>query len=117
MTWILEQEIIVRLGFLFGVVAIMAAWEILAPRRILTIGKAYRWTNNWGIVITNTVLTRLIFPAGAVGLAFFVESQGWGLLQVLDLPFWLTVLIALVVLDFAIWAQHVMFHAVPALWR
>ncbi len=82
-----------------------------------TIGKAYRWTNNWGLVITNTVLTRLIFPAGAVGLALFVEAQGWGLLQVLDLPFWLTVLIALVILDFAIWAQHVMFHAVPALWR
>jgi len=115
--WFLEQELIVRLGFLFGMVGIMATWEFLAPRRALTIGKVYRWTNNWGVVITNTVLTRLIFPAGAVGLAFFVESQGWGLLQVLDLPFWLTVLIALVVLDFAIWAQHVMFHAVPALWR
>jgi len=115
--WFLEQEPIVRLSFLFGMVAIMATWEFLAPRRALTIGKVYRWTNNWGVVITNTVLTRLIFPAGAVGLAFFVESQGWGLLQVLDLPFWLTVLIALVVLDFAIWAQHVMFHAVPALWR
>jgi sterol desaturase/sphingolipid hydroxylase (fatty acid hydroxylase superfamily) len=117
MEWFLQQEPVVRLGFLFGVLGIMAAWEMLAPRRALTIGKAYRWANNWGIVITNTVLTRLVFPAGAVGLAFFVESQGWGLLQVLDLPFWLSVLIALVILDFAIWAQHVMFHAVPALWR
>jgi sterol desaturase/sphingolipid hydroxylase (fatty acid hydroxylase superfamily) len=117
MEWFLAQEWVVRLGFLFGVVGIMASWEMLAPRRALTIGKVYRWANNWGIVVTNTILTRLIFPAGAVGLAFFVESQGWGLLQVLDLPFWLSVLIALVILDFAIWAQHVMFHAVPALWR
>ena len=117
MEWFMEQEPVVRLGFLFGVIAIMATWEVLAPRRALTVGKAYRWINNWGVVITGTLLARVIFPAGAVGLALFVESQGWGLLQVLDLPFWLTLLIALVILDFAIWAQHVMFHAVPTLWR
>ena len=117
MQWLLEQEPAVRLGFLLGVIAIMATWEALAPRRALTIGKAYRWINNWGVVITGALLTRVIFPAGAVGLSLFVESQGWGLVQVLDLPFWLTVLLALVILDFAIWAQHVMFHAVPVLWR
>lgn len=115
--WLMAQEPIIRVGFLIGMVAIMALWEVVAPRRALTVSKAYRWVNNWGIVITGTLLTRVIFPAGAVGLGFFVESQGWGLLQVLDMPFWLSVLIAVVVLDFAIWAQHVMFHAVPALWR
>lgn len=115
--WFMEQEPIIRIGFLLSMVAIMALWEAFAPRRALTVGKAYRWVNNWGIVITSTLLTRVIFPAGAVGLAFFVESQGWGLLQVPDMPFWLAVLIAIVVLDFAVWTQHVMFHAIPALWR
>ena len=33
------------------------------------------------------------------------------------LPFWLEVAIAVVVLDLVIYLQHVMFHAVPALWR
>lgn len=115
--WMLEQEPLVRVGLMLGVVAIMALWELWAPRRALTVGKAYRWVNNWGIVLTGTLLTRVVVPAGAVGLALFVESQGWGLLQTLDLPFWLSVLVALVVLDFTVWAQHVMFHAVPALWR
>ncbi|WP_019624052.1 sterol desaturase family protein [Thioalkalivibrio thiocyanoxidans] len=115
--WFLAQEPIIRIGILLSVLAIMATWEILGPRRPLSVGKAYRWSNNWGVVITGTLLTRLLFPAGLVGLGLFVETQGWGLLQVLDLPFWLVVLIAVVVLDFAIWAQHVMFHAIPSLWR
>ena len=113
----MELEPVIRLGFLFTMLAVMATWEVLAPRRRLSVGKAYRWINNWAIVIAGTVLTRVVFPAGAVGLGFFVESQGWGLLQVVDIPLWLTVVIAVVVLDFAVWAQHVMFHAVPALWR
>ncbi len=113
----LDLEAAIRLGVLLSVLALMGIWEVLAPRRALTIGKAYRWLNNWSIVIAGTLVTRLVFPAGLVGLAFFVEAQGWGLLQVLELPGWLAVLIAIVVLDFAVWAQHVMFHAVPALWR
>jgi sterol desaturase/sphingolipid hydroxylase (fatty acid hydroxylase superfamily) len=95
----------------------MALWEILAPRRPLTVRKAYRWANNWGIVAIDTGILRLLFPAGLVGLGLLVESRGWGLLQVLDLPIWLAVVVAVVILDFAVWAQHVLFHAVPVLWR
>ena len=114
---ILAMEPFIRFGALLSVLAIMAAWEVLAPRRALTVGKTWRWLNNGGIIITGTVLTRLVFPAGLVGLGLFVEAQGWGLLQLLDLPLWMVVLIAVVVLDFTVWAQHVLFHAVPALWR
>jgi len=115
--WSLSQEPILRLGILFGVLGIMSIWEMLAPRRALSLSKTYRWVNNWGIVMLNTAIARVLFPAGLIGLAFLVESEGWGLLQLLDLPFWVGVVIALVILDFTIWAQHVFFHAVPVFWR
>lgn len=114
---LLEWEPMVRMAALLGMLALMASWEALAPRRALTVGKAWRWLNNGGIIITGTVLIRLVFPAGLVGLGLFVETQGWGLLQVVELPGWAVLLVAVVVLDFTVWAQHVLFHAVPALWR
>jgi len=115
--WTFAHEPVLRVGFLLGMVGIMSIWEMLAPRRPLSVRKTYRWANNWGIVLTNTVLLRLLFPAGLVGLGLLVESRGWGLLQMLDLPVWLAVLIAVVILDFTVWAQHVLFHVVPWLWR
>lgn len=114
---ILETEPFIRSGVLLAVLAIMASWEILAPRRARTISKAWRWFNNGGIIVVGNLLVRLVFPAGLVGLGLFVETQGWGLLQVVDLPAWTALLVAVVVLDFTVWAQHVLFHAVPALWR
>ncbi|MDT8427863.1 MAG: sterol desaturase family protein [Pseudomonadales bacterium] len=114
---ILTLEPLIRFGVLLGMLTLMAIWEMLAPRRALTLSKAWRWLNNGSMIITGTLLTRLVFPAGLVGLALFVESRGWGLLQVLEMPAWVAVLIAVVVLDFTIWVQHVLFHAVPALWR
>lgn len=117
MEWLLLQEPWVRLGGFAGVFTTLALWEILAPRRPLSVGKAYRWANNLGILVLDTLLVRLLFPAAAVGIALFAESREWGLAYLLELPLWLTVTLSVVVLDFAIWAQHVMFHAVPALWR
>jgi sterol desaturase/sphingolipid hydroxylase (fatty acid hydroxylase superfamily) len=114
---LLKLEPIVRLAALLGVLAPMAAWEVLQPRRQLQVAKAYRWANNWGIVIVDTLLTRLLFPAGLVGIGLFVESQSWGLLQLLALPTWMLVILSIVFLDFLVWLQHVIFHAVPALWR
>jgi sterol desaturase/sphingolipid hydroxylase (fatty acid hydroxylase superfamily) len=95
----------------------MAVWELAAPRRALTLPKAVRWSNNIGLVVFNTALLRLLFPAAAVGMAAFAAQQGWGLLNYLELPFWLAVLVAVIALDFVIWLQHVMVHAIPVLWR
>jgi sterol desaturase/sphingolipid hydroxylase (fatty acid hydroxylase superfamily) len=111
------HEASIRLGFFFGVLGVMAAWELLAPRRALTVSKALRWTNNLGIVVLNTLVLRAAFPVAAVGMAALAAERGWGLLNVLQPPFALSVLIAVVALDLAIYLQHVLFHAVPALWR
>ena len=115
--FILANEAVIRLGFFLGIFALMATWEILAPRRILTISKSIRWLNNIGLVAFNTFLLRLLFPAAAVGFAAVASEQGWGLFNLIELPFWLVVLLSVVIMDFVIWLQHVMVHAVPLLWR
>ncbi len=115
--FIIEHETAIRLGFFFGVLALMAFWEILAPRRVLKVSKGMRWTNNLALVFLNTLLLRLIFPAAATGLALFVNSQGWGLLNNFQMSFIWVVLLSLVVLDLVIYLQHVMVHAIPLFWR
>ena len=115
--FVMANEKVIRMGAFFGILGVMALWEILAPRRALTFSKAVRWINNLGIVFFNTFLVWLIFPIVAVGMAIFAGNQGWGIFNYFDLPFWLTVVISIVFLDFIIYLQHVMVHAVPALWR
>lgn len=114
---LLGQEPLVRLAFFFAVLGVMTVWEMTAPRRQLVIPRRVRWPNNLGIVVVDTVLLRVMFPILAVGLAILAEQRGWGLLNVLDLPTWIAVLMSLLVLDLTIYLQHVMFHAVPVLWR
>lgn len=115
--FVMQHEVGIRLGFFFGVFAVMAAWEWLAPRRALTVSKAVRWTNNLGLVFFNSFILRLLFPAAAVGMAVFAAEQGWGALNYVDIPFALAVVTSVIVMDFIIYLQHVMVHAVPALWR
>ena len=110
-----EKEI--RMSFFFGTLVVMATWEIFAPRRALTVSKAVRWVNNLGLVFFNSFLIRVLFPAAAVGVAAFASENGWGIFNYYQVPFWLAVVISVVIMDFIIYLQHVMVHAVPALWR
>jgi sterol desaturase/sphingolipid hydroxylase (fatty acid hydroxylase superfamily) len=112
-----EHEATLRLAIFLAVFLIMAAWEFIAPRRQLGTSKSRRWFANLGILVVNTVLVRAIFPAAAVGIALFAEARGVGLLHEFELGLGLKVLLALIALDLAIYLQHVMFHAVPLLWR
>ena len=114
---VVELEPQFRLGAFLGVFALVALWEIAAPRRRLRVSKAVRWTSNIGIVVVDTALVRLLFPAAAAGIAMEVGSLGWGLFNALAWPFWVEVLLAVVLLDLVIYWQHVVFHAVPGLWR
>jgi len=115
--YMISHEVAIRLGFFFGVFTVMALWEIATPRRPLTISKTMRWTNNLALVFFNSILLRLLFPAAAVGMATLSASQGWGLFNHFQLPFGVAVLVSVIVLDFAIYVQHIMFHAIPNLWR
>ena len=115
--FVLTNEPAIRLGFFIGVFAVIGLWELAAPRRALTVSKALRWSSNLGLVVLNTVVIRLLFPLAAVGVAAFASENGWGLLNHYQVPFVLAVPLAVITMDFVIWLQHVMVHAVPALWR
>ena len=115
--FILDHELIIRASAFLGIFALMALWEVAAPRRQRLIPRLQRWSANLGIVVLYTLLLRLIFPAAAVGMAAFAASQGWGLFNYLEWPFWLELIGAIVLLDLVIYLQHVMVHAVPVLWR
>lgn len=110
-------ESYIRLGIFAGVFAAMALWEFVVPRRPQAIGRGWRWPNNLGVVVVDTLLVRILFPTTAVGLALLAETRGFGLFNVIALPAWAAVLASVVILDLAIYLQHVLFHAVPALWR
>ena len=114
---LLANEPTIRFSFFLGVLVAMAAWEFAAPRRRQEIARRVRWTNNLGVVVLDTVFVRLAFPVAAVGVALFTDAHGWGLLNVLEMPLWLSVIVSLLLFDLVIYLQHVMFHAVPAFWR
>jgi sterol desaturase/sphingolipid hydroxylase (fatty acid hydroxylase superfamily) len=112
-----EPETLVRVGAFFAVFAAVAAWEALAPRRRQAHGRRARWPHNLGLLLADVVLLRLVAPGAAIAVSLAAEAGGWGLLNAVPLPGWLAVLLGVVLLDLAIYFQHVMFHAVPALWR
>ena len=114
---LLKNEPVIRMAVFLGVLAAMAIWEMAAPRRRREFPRLLRWSNNLALVIVATILVRLTFPIVAVGLALLGEQRGWGFFNTFALPGWLTVLASVIVLDLVIYLQHVMFHAVPALWR
>ena len=115
--FLFQNEASIRLGCFLGVLATMAFLEWMAPRRTLSLPRRLRWPSNLGIVAFNTLLVRFLVPLAAVGLAGAAEARGWGLFNSVALPQGLVVLVSVVLLDLAIYLQHVMFHAVPALWR
>jgi sterol desaturase/sphingolipid hydroxylase (fatty acid hydroxylase superfamily) len=110
-------EIAIRVGCYAAVFAAMVAWEWLAPRRALKVGRRPRWANNLGILAVDIVAVRLIVPTAAVGVALLAAERGWGLLPMLGLPVWAAGIAGFVLLDLVIYAQHRVFHYVPVLWR
>jgi sterol desaturase/sphingolipid hydroxylase (fatty acid hydroxylase superfamily) len=113
----MHNEIAVRLGFFFGVFGLLAIGEILAPRRLLITSKASRWFANLVMVALNPLSVRLVFPLLPTGMAVLAQEHHWGFLNRVDMTSWLSVAIGAVVLDLAIYLQHVLFHAIPLLWR
>ncbi|MFO0843565.1 MAG: sterol desaturase family protein [Gemmataceae bacterium] len=111
------HEPIVRLGCFAAVLLAMMLWEALAPRRPLKVRRPARWASNLGVAVINALAARLLLPMGAVAAALVARQRGWGLFNNVELAAWLVVPLSVVALDLAVYLQHVMFHAVPLLWR
>lgn len=117
---LLSSASLTRLSCFLGVLVVMGAWEVIAPRRKLTVSKGPRWANNLGLVVLNSVVAKVVIPVTAVGLADVASIRGWGLLNIsigASWPEWIKIVITISAFDLLIYFQHVMFHAVPALWR
>ena len=114
---LLANEPLIRLAAFLGILVTIAVWEVISPRRRQEVPRLLRWSNNLAVVVIDTIMVRLAFPVLAVGLALMAEERGWGLLNVLRPPQWFGFAASVLALDLAIYLQHVMFHAVPALWR
>ena len=102
----LENEPVLRLSFFLGIFGVVALWETAAPRRDRTLPRWTRWPSNLGIAALNTVMLRFLFPLAAVGMAISASANGWGVFNLLELPFWLESILAIILLDAAIYLQH-----------
>ncbi len=113
----MNHEITIRLGFFFGILILLAILELVKPRRNLLTSKKLRWFNNLVIVLLDTVIVRMLFPLVPVSMALLTQERGWGLFNHLGAPYLFEAVVAVIVLDFVVYLQHVLFHAIPLLWR
>jgi sterol desaturase/sphingolipid hydroxylase (fatty acid hydroxylase superfamily) len=113
----MHAEAPLRLVAFLAVFAAVALWELAAPRRKALYARSARWPHNLGLLLIDVIVVRLLGPGAVIGVALAAEARGWGLLNLLAAPPWLAFAIGVVLLDLVIYFQHVMFHAVPTLWR
>ncbi len=111
------SEPVIRMSVFLGLLILFASLELVVPRRELRPVKAKRWFTNLTITIIDSVLVRLVFKTAAVGGAIWAAENGWGLFNNITAPFWLALIISIVVLDFAVWFSHLASHKIPILWR
>ena len=114
---LIEYEALWRMAVFVGLLVLFALWELLAPARRADIPRVIRWSNNFAMVVLDTLILRLVFPVLAVGVASIATQNGWGLFPVINVPGALAMVAGVLLLDMAIYGQHVMFHKVPVLWR
>ena len=112
-----NSELLIRFAFFFGILCVMFLWEIFAPRRPLITSKITRWFTNLGLVLIDSIALRLLFPAALIGFSFLFQQRGWGLSNLFGLPTLLNIVFSVLILDLAIYLQHIMFHSVPLFWR
>lgn len=114
----MQNPEMIRLSFFISALVLCGIWEWLTPRKQLTQSKLFRWLNNLGLVAFNSLCLTLLMPLLALEAAFYAQQHQIGLLNHFSmLPEWIAVLLAVVLLDLAIYLQHLIFHRVPMLWR
>lgn len=113
----MENSDSIRLAIFLSVLIICAVWEWCVPRKARTRSRWLRWTNNLGLVGFNSLTLALVMPLLAIESAMIAAKYNIGMFHWLELPLWLTIPLSVVLLDAAIYFQHLVFHRVPLLWR
>ena len=101
----------------YGVTAVVAAVEMVKPRRPLAMDLRARWLGNIVFAVLNNVLILWILPLTAILFAFALQDRGWGLFNIIDLPYWLAFVLTFLLMDLSFYLKHRLAHAVPVLWR
>lgn len=116
----MQNEALLRLTVFLALFALFAGLEAWIPRRRLRAPRPRRWFTNLSLVILDSFALRILalaLPLLAVGAALDAERMGWGLFNHLSGPLWLEGMLSILLLDFAVWAQHLITHKVPVFWR
>jgi len=111
------EQVIIRFGTFATALALMLLWEWLRPFRDIPTAKLTRLANHLALMALNFLFLRVLSGGGAYGTAVLAAENGWGLFHRYPLPSWLSFVLGLLLLDFAIYGQHVLFHKVAWLWR
>ncbi len=113
----MQNEAKIRLISFVVIFLAVALAEIIFPRRRLTDAKARRWRHNLGLIFLDNLVIRLLFSGATIAVAVAAEQGRWGLFNHYHVPRFFAVVLGVLVLDLIIYLQHLMFHAVPLLWR
>ncbi|MBI2256235.1 MAG: sterol desaturase family protein [Proteobacteria bacterium] len=111
------NEAFFRLGIFLILFALLGLAETFYPRRVLKTAKVQRWQSNLGLFVIDVLAQRITLGAIVFSAALLAHAKGWGLFQAVGWPFGVEAAIALLVLDAAIYLQHVATHKIPWLWR
>lgn len=113
----MQHEAGIRLTFFLVFYAGVALAEIFSPKRRLSDSKSRRWRRNLGIILLDNLMLRLLLPGMTIALAVAAQKSNWGLLHFFQIPTTFAVVVSILLLDLVVYLQHLMFHAVPLLWR
>ncbi|MEQ1647818.1 MAG: sterol desaturase family protein [Hyphomicrobiaceae bacterium] len=119
------SDTVLRLGAFTCVLVALIALEFWTPRRPLSMNRLQRWTTNLSIIALGSIVVRILavvagwiaVPLVAMTAAVYAETLQFGLLHQISLPSWGKILLAVIVLDFAVWLQHVVSHVWTPLWQ
>lgn len=114
----LEHEPLIRSIAFLSILILMLIWEHAAPRRHTVAPTCKRRLNNIALILVASVIIRFLLPVLVLlEVTQQVSQAKLGILNLINLPFWIEVLLAYVMLDVVVYWQHVLMHKIPLLWR
>jgi sterol desaturase/sphingolipid hydroxylase (fatty acid hydroxylase superfamily) len=110
-------ETSLRFAVFLATLGAMAGWQYTRPRRQLGDARRGRWPTNLGLALVNAIAVRVLAGGALFSAATFAADRGVGVMHWVPVPMWLGWIVTVLALDFAVYLQHVVFHALPILWR
>ncbi len=94
---------------------LIAEWRW--PFRRYPASKFKRLIDNLGLMAISSIVQRILSTGGVYAVAVWAKQNSLGVLNLAQLPDWTEIILTLLVLDFAIYLQHRIFHKFDFLWR